>query len=312
MEKPLWVWLVFLGIVFFLLALDLGFFHRKSRAISVKESLAFSGIYILVAIIFGGFIWHFLGDVSGKEYFTGYLVEKSLSIDNIFVISLIFSAFSIPLKYQHRVLFWGILGVIILRAIMIGLGAKIVHEFAWVLYIFAAFLIITGIKILFSKEEKHDILQNKFVKFLQRHLRITNTIHNENFFVRLKDENTGKSHLYWTPLMLALVMIESADLIFAVDSIPAIFLITTDPYIIYTSNIFAILGLRALYFSLAVIVERFHYIKHALGVVLIFIGSKLFIADMLNIEKIPATISLAITITIITSGVLFSLYKTKK
>ena len=309
MGKPLWMWLTFISIVFILLAFDLGVLHRKTREISIKESLWLSVFYISIALIFGGWVWYSLGATSGKEYLTGFIVEKTLAMDNVFIISLIFTYFAIPHKYQHRVLFWGILGVIVLRGIMIGLGATLVAQFSWILYIFALFLIFTGIKMLFLGEKLPSIEDNPLLKFLRRNMRVTNELHDQQFTVQLVDKTTGKKVTYMTPLMVALILIEFVDLIFAVDSVPAIFTITLDPYIVYTSNIFAILGLRALYFALAAIIHRFKYLKPALAWVLIFIGSKTFIADAMGMEKFPAGISLGVTFSILMAGIFLSLYK---
>ncbi len=312
MGKPMWMWSIFIGIVLFLLALDLGVMHRKARTIGVRESLVMSAFYIGIALVFGAWVWHALGPQAGSEYITGFLVEKSLAMDNVFVISLIFTYFAIPTMYQHRVLLWGILGVIVLRAIMIGLGATLVAEAAWVLYVFAAFLIFTGVKMLVMKEADPDMDKNPILKFLRRHLRITPELHGEKFFVTKPDTKTGKPARWVTPLFVALIMVEIADLIFAVDSVPAIFAITSDPYIVYTSNIFAILGLRALYFALAAIIDRFIYLKQALALVLIFIGGKVFAADLFGLDKIPASISLTVTLALIGGGVAYSLWRTRK
>jgi tellurite resistance protein TerC len=304
------MWAAFLGIVLVLLVLDLGIFHRKQKEIGVRESLTTSAIYICIGLLFGLFVWHELGADSGREYYTGFLIEKTLSMDNIFVMSLIFTHLSIPRKYQHRVLFWGILGVIVLRAIMIALGAKLVHDFAWVMYIFAAFLVFTGVKMLFASEQ-HDMGESKLLKWISRHFRVTKELDGQKFFVSKFDENTGKYARYMTPLMVALIMIELTDLLFAVDSVPAIFAITTDPYIVYTSNVFAILGLRALYFALAAVIHRFHYLKYALSAILVFIGSKVFVADLLDLKKFPASVSLSVTVGLLAAGILYSLYKTR-
>lgn len=310
MGKPLWMWLSFMTIVLVLLALDLGLFNRKSEAISIQQSLLMSAFYIVIALVFGAWVWATLGATSGTEYFTGYLIEKTLSIDNIFVISLIFGFFAIPPQYQHRVLFWGILGVIVLRAIMIAIGASLVAQFHWVLYIFAAFLVVTGVKMLFASAKEMDIEANPLLKLLRRTLPITPELHQERFVVSLPDPKTGSAKTWVTPLLIALIMIEFVDLIFAVDSIPAIFAITNDPFIVYTSNIFAILGLRALYFALAAVIDRFRYLKQALALVLIFIGSKVFITDMLGLVKFPATVSLGVTVGLLAFGIIYSLYKT--
>jgi tellurite resistance protein TerC len=245
------------------------------------------------------------------NYLTGFAVEKALAMDNVFVIAMIFAFFSVPRAYQHRVLFWGILGVIVLRAIMIGLGATIVAQFSWVLYIFAAFLIATGVKMIVFADREYDVGSNPVLRFMRRRFNVTDELHGERFFIRLPHPETGKTVRYMTPLFLALLMVEIADVIFAVDSVPAIFAITTDPFIVYTSNIFAILGLRALYFALAAMVHRFHYLKFALAGVLIFIGSKIFIADALGIEKFPPAVSLAVTFGLLAAGVVWSLVKTR-
>lgn len=311
MEKSLFMWGVFIAIVLILLTLDLGVFHKKDREIGFKESLWMSAFYILMALFFGVWVWYIKGLDGFAEYITGFLVEKSLALDNIFLISLIFSSLSIPLKYQHRVLFWGILGVIVLRAIMIGLGVQIITRFEWILYIFAAFMIFTGIKMFFMSSKPVEISQNPLLIWMRKHLNITDKLHDQRFFVyqNVRDSKTKK--MFVTPLFISLVMVEFIDLIFAVDSIPAIFAITQDPYIVYTSNIFAILGLRALYFALASIIDRFYYLKYALAAVLIFIGSKIFIADALNFAKIPPMLSLAITFTILALGVICSFIKEK-
>ncbi len=310
---PAWMWGVFIALVLGLLALDLGVLHKNSKEIGIRESMLMSGFYIAIGLAFGGWIWYQSGQQSAMEYVTGFVVEKSLAMDNIFIIAMIFSYFAIPRQYQHRVLLWGILGVIVLRGIMIAAGAAIVENFHWVLYIFAAFLVFTGLKMLFSADhDENDIGNNKILKFLRSHLPVTNTLHGEKFLVKEVDEKTGKLKTFVTPLFLALVMVEIADLIFAVDSIPAIFAITTDPFIVYTSNIFAILGLRALYFALAALMHRFAYLKYALAAVLVFVGSKIFVADMLGIAKIPPALSLGITVAILVTGVVGSLLATRK
>lgn len=305
------MWLVFVGLVLALLVLDLGVFHRKDHEIEFRESFLLSAFYIGVGLLFGGWIWWNLGEQKALEYYTGFVVEKTLAMDNIFVIAMIFSYFAIPRIYQHRVLFWGILGVIILRGIMIGFGAALIHSYEWILYIFAAFLIFTGVKMLFAGDEHYDVGSNPVLKFMNKHFRITDKLHGNHFFVRQENPQTGKMVLFITPLLVTLVMIEIADVIFAVDSIPAIFAITTDPYIVYTSNIFAILGLRALYFVLSALINRFVYLKYALSVVLVFIGSKVFITDFTGMEKFPPMLSLGITVGILALGMFASLWKTR-
>jgi tellurite resistance protein TerC len=229
----------------------------------------------------------------------------------VFVIAMVFAFFAVPPKYQHRVLFWGILGVIVLRAIMIGLGASIVSQFSWVLYVFAVFLVATGIKMIVFADKEYDVANNPVLRFMKRHFNVTDTHHGQHFFVKQPDPRTAKPVWFMTPLFLALVLVEVADVIFAIDSVPAIFAITTDPFIVYTSNIFAILGLRALYFALAAMVHRFHYLKYALALVLIFIGSKIFLADLMGLDKFPPAVALAITFGILAGGILYSLLKTR-
>ncbi|KQR70011.1 TerC family protein [Rhizobium sp. Leaf341] len=309
--KPVWMWAGFIGIVIALLTFDLGVLHKENKEIEVGESIKLSALYISLGLAFGGWVWWYLGAESGLAYMTGFVVEKTLALDNVFVIALIFSFFAVPRLYQHRVLFWGILGVIVLRAIMIGVGATLVAEFSWLLYVFAAFLVFTGVKMLVMKDAEPDIAKNPLVLWMRRRFNVTETHHGEHFFVRQPNPVTGKMALFVTPLFMSLVLIEVADVIFAVDSVPAIFAITTDPFIVYTSNIFAILGLRALYFALAAMIHRFKYLKPALAVVLIFIGSKVFLADLLGLEKFPAALSLGITFAIIASGVVWSLAKTR-
>jgi tellurite resistance protein TerC len=261
-----------------------------------------------VALAFGGWVWHSLGSESAMDYLTGFFVEKSLAMDNVFVIAMILSYFAIPRRYHHFVLFWGIVGVIVLRAVMIGLGTALVTEFSWVLYVFGIFLIVTGIKMLVIADQEVKLEDNAVLRFLRRHLRVSDRIHGERFVVRLRDPETGRRLLWVTPLFLALVLIEIADLIFAVDSVPAIFAITQDPFIVYTSNIFAILGLRALYFALAAMIHRLHYLKYALALVLVFIGSKIFLVNIVG--KIPAEFSLSVTLGLLVGGILFSWWRT--
>lgn len=311
MGKPLWIWLAFIGLVIALLAFDLGVLNKKDHEIGVAESLKLSAFYITIALFFGGWIWWMMGETAAIQYYTGFFIEKSLSLDNVFVISLIFAYFAVPRELQHRVLFWGILGVIVLRAIMIGLGAALVSEFEWVLYLFGAFLLLTGVKMLVVKDGPPDIQNNPMLKFLRRKMAVTDQFHGHHFFVKQpKSGDSGPAVWHATPLFLALMMVEAADLIFAVDSVPAIFAITTDPYIVYTSNIFAILGLRALYFALAAMVHRFHYLKYALALVLVFIGGKIFWNQFYG--KLDPTISLGVTMALLTAGVLVSLIKTRK
>ena len=308
--KPLWMWLGFIGVVVVLLVLDLGVLHRKQREIGAGESILMSAFYIALGLAFGGWVWWFMGPTAGMNYVTGFVIEKSLAMDNVFVIAMIFTYFAVPREYQHRVLFWGILGVIVLRAIMIGLGATIVAQFGWVLYIFAAFLILTGIKMWVFADREYDVGSSPVLRWVRRRFNVTDGFHGNRFWVRLPTGDAGRTRLFMTPLFLALVMVEVVDVVFAVDSVPAIFAITTDPFIVYTSNIFAVLGLRALYFALAAMVHRFHYLNYALSVLLVFIGSKIFVADALGIAKIPPAVSLSVTFAILAAGVAYSLWKT--
>lgn len=313
--KPAWMWLGFVAIVGGLLWLDLGILNKKDHVIGPKESFLQAGFYIAVGLLFGGYVLWEHGRQSALEYYTGYLVELTLAMDNVFVISLILAYFAVPREFQHRVLFWGIIGVIALRALMIGLGAALVSNFGWVLYVFGAFLLLTGVKMLkdalSGKETKKDLSDNLALRWLRGHLRLTEQFHGNRFFVRMTHPRTGRLALFATPLFLALALVEIADLVFAIDSVPAIFAITQDPYIVYTSNIFAIIGLRALYFALENAVHRFKYLKHALSAVLIFIGLKIFLGDWVFGGKFPALWSLGITFSILAAGVLWSLWKTR-
>lgn len=294
MQEGFISWGIFGAIIVSLLILDLGVFNKKDRVISLRDSLLMSIFYILIACCFGIYVFYELGMQSGKEYFTGFILEKAMSLDNIFVISIIFTFFKIPPQFQHRVLFWGILGVIILRAIMIGVGASLVANFEWVLFIFAAILIYTGIKTFYISKEKPIDVKDMFIyKFLSKRMNITHELSGNRFFI------TKNRILYATPLFMALVTIEAMDLIFAIDSIPAIFAITQNTYIVYTSNIFAILGLRALFFLLADIVRRFRYIKYSLAIILILIGLKIFVAHFMHI---PTYIPLVLTIGLLLIG----------
>ena len=305
---PAWMWLTFIAIVITLLALDLGLLHKESREIGIRESFMLSAFYMSLGLAFGGWIWFQSGQQAGLEYLTGFVVEKSLAMDNIFVIAMIFGYFSIPRQYQHRVLLWGILGVIVLRGVMIAAGASIVENYHWVLYFFAAFLVFTGVKMLLTADHDYDVAANPVLKYLRQHLPVTETLREEHFFVREADKS-GKLRTFVTPLFLALVMVELADVIFAVDSIPAIFAITTDPFIVFTSNIFAILGLRALYFLMADVADRFHLLKYGLAMVLTFIGAKMLIAPWYHV---PVQASLAIVAVLIGASVAASLIATRK
>jgi tellurite resistance protein TerC len=300
-------WIIFLTLVLTLIILDLGFFNKKDREMNTKESVIYSLFYFAIGLIFGLYVWQQHGSSGAAEYYTGFLIEKTLALDNIFIISMIFSYFAIPKKYQHRVLFWGILGVIVLRGIMIYLGAQIIENFGWVMYIFGALLILTGVKMLIYGGGEFNIEKSNFIKNIGKVIPITKEIHGNKFYIF---ENVdGVKKFVFTPLFVALIVIEFVDLIFAVDSVPAIFSITNNIYIVYTSNIFAILGLRALYFAILIVISKFKYVKVSLSVVLVFIGSKIFIKDMMGLEKFPPELSLSITIGIISAGVIYSLIK---
>jgi len=311
MGTPVWFWLLFLAIVILLLVIDLGVLNRDHHEIGVANSLWLSAGYMSVALCFGVWLWWESGSVRAMEYFTGYLVEQSLSMDNLFVMAVIFSYFGIPRAYQHEVLFWGIIGVIVFRAIMIGLGAALIHEFEWILYLFGAFLLFTGVRMLTaSADDKPDLENNRALPWLKRHLPVTHELHGHRFFVRESAGPGQGTKLYATPLFLALIVIEVADLVFAVDSVPAVFAITQDTFVVYTSDVFAVLGLRSLYFALAALLHRFIYLKVALAIVLVFIGGKIFLVNLVG--KIPPAVSLSVTLGVLGGGIRLSLLKTRQ
>jgi tellurite resistance protein TerC len=306
---PAYFWLAFIAIVIGLLVLDLGILHRGQREIGARESFVLYAGYMAIAFAFGGWVWWARGAQPGLEFFTGYLIEQSLAMDNIFVIATVFAFLGIPRIYQHRVLFWGILGVIVFRAILIGLGAALVVSFSAILYLFGAFLVFTGLKMFKTSHEKPSLEDNWLLKFIRRHFRVTDTLHGERFAVKLVDPKTGRPATFITPLLVALIIVEFVDLIFAVDSVPAIFAVTQDPFIVYTSNIFAILGLRALYFALAAAIHRFKYLQYALATILVLVGIKVFLVPLG--VKIDTALSLAATIGILAGGIGWSLWKTR-
>ncbi len=306
---PLYFWIAFISIVIGLLVFDLGVLHRHEHEIEAKESLLLYGFYVTTALLFGVWVWFQRGAQAGLEFYTGYLIEQSLAMDNMFVIATIFGFLGIPRLYQHRVLFWGILGVILFRAVLIGVGAALVHQFDWILFIFGAFLVFTGIKMFSHQDEEPDLEKNKIFQFLRSRFRITDNLRGRKFMVREPDNKTGKLVLWLTPLGVALIMVEIVDLIFAVDSVPAVFAVTQDTFIVYTSNIFAILGLRALYFALAAAMNRFRYLQISLAIILVLIGIKIFLVP-LDI-KIDTMLSLGVTIGILAAGVFYSLWKTR-
>ncbi len=300
-DAEIFTWSAFGTIIIILLILDLGFFNKKDEAMGFTKTLWLSGFYISIGLLFGIFILYEFGTIAASEYYTGFLLEKAMSLDNIFVISIIFTFFQIPPKYQHRVLFWGILGVIILRGVMIYAGVIIIEKFSWILFIFAGLLIFTGIKTLYLIKRKSFEVKNLLIyRFLEKYVNLYPKLAGHDFTIRIK----GK--LYFTPLFVSLVTIEFMDLIFAFDSIPAIFAITQNSFIIYTSNIFAILGLRALFFCLSNIVERFEYVKYTLAIILILIGIKIFIGHFIDIPKMMILI---LTITLILASIILSILK---
>ncbi|MFP5409517.1 MAG: TerC family protein [Gammaproteobacteria bacterium] len=307
-----WMWGAFIAFVLVMLALDLFVFGgRKAHKVSIREAATWSAVWVSLALLFNaGLWWHLKGTVGPEladqkalEFLTGYLIEKSLSVDNVFVFLLIFTSFHVAPEFQRRVLIYGVLGAIVLRAIMILAGAWAVREFSWVLYIFGAFLVVTGIRMLVMAEKEPDLEKNPVLRLARRHLRISEDYHGEKFTV-VKD-----GVRYFTPLFLVLILIEVSDVVFAVDSIPAIFAITTDPFIVFTSNIFAILGLRALYFLLADVADRFHLLKYGLAMVLTFIGTKMLIAPWVHL---PVVVSLVVITVLIGGSVVASLIATRK
>ncbi|NHZ97919.1 TerC family protein [Massilia sp. CCM 8734] len=306
------MWAGFVGFVLVMLALDLFVFGgNKAHKVSVKEAGAWSLVWVSLALLFNGGLWWYLkgtvgaeiADQKALEFFSGYLIEKALSVDNVFVFLLIFTAFQVPQQYQRRVLIYGVLGAIVMRAVMISAGAWVVSEFSWVLYLFGAFLLFTGLRMLVAVDEEPDVANNPILRFARRHLRVAEDEHGERFFI-------SKDGLrYVTPLFLVLLLIEVTDLVFAVDSIPAIFAITTDPFIVFTSNMFAILGLRALYFLLVDVADRFHLLKYGLAMVLTFIGAKMLIMPWYHV---PVQASLAVVAVLIAASCVASLFITRK
>lgn len=302
----IWLWVGFNLFVLALLALDLGVLHRGEKQITVRHALWLSLGYIVLALIFAGGMFVFAGETEGYQFLTGYLIEKSLSVDNIFVFVLIFTHFAVPPQYQYRVLFWGILGALVMRATLILVGAAVIDAFHWVIYLFGAFLIVTGIKMLVTVGQEPDVENNRIVRFMRRRFKVTQEFSGSRFFVKVDGVR------YMTPLFLVLILIELTDVVFALDSIPAIFAITTDPFIVYTSNVFAILGLRALYFALAGIIHRFHYLKYGLSLVLVVVGVKMVLNAWFGTKVIPTEIALLITAVLIGGSIAFSMWKTRQ
>ncbi len=277
------LWILFNLFVLAILALDLGVFHRKSHEVSVREALTWTCVWITLAMLFNLFIYYYFDQAKALEFFTGYVIEKSLSVDNIFVIILIFSYFKVPPAYQHKVLFWGILGALVMRIVFILTGVELIHRFHWLIYIFGGFLIFTGIRMLTSGDIKIEPEKNPVVRLARKVFPVTTSFEGDRFFTKKEGKNWA------TPLFLVVILIETTDLIFAVDSIPAILAISDDPFIVYTSNVFAILGLRSLYFALAGIEQYFRYLKYGLSAILVFVGTKMCMSDFF---KIPTEVSL--------------------
>lgn len=303
MNESAVLWSAFNLFVLTMLALDLGVFHRKSHTVGVKEALIWTGVWITLAMLFNLFIYYYFDKDKAIEFFTGYLIEKSLSIDNIFVIIMIFSYFNVPTSYQHKVLFWGILGALVMRVIFILTGIELIHKFHWLIYIFGGFLVITGIKMLTSGDTKLEPEKNPLAKLARKIFPFTESFEGDKFFVR------RDSKLWATPLFMVVILIEATDLIFAVDSIPAILAISDDSFIVYTSNVFAILGLRSLYFALAGVEKYFQYLKYGLSTILIFVGIKMSITD---IYKIPVDLSLIVIVFVLAIAMLASVIFKKK
>jgi tellurite resistance protein TerC len=304
MSDTIWMWIGFNLFVLAMLALDLGVFHRKARVVAFKESVAWTVVWVALALAFNAGIWYFAGAQKALEFFTGYVIEKSLSVDNVFVFAMLFSYFAVPPLYQHKVLFWGILGALAMRAVMIALGAALIAEFSWIIYVFGAFLVLTGIKMAVKREEAIHPERNPVVRAFKRLMPVTSDYREDRFFV----VENGLRHA--TPLFVVLLLVEVTDLIFAVDSIPAIFAVTTDPFIVYTSNIFAILGLRSIYFALAGVMDKFHYLKIGLGVVLAFVGVKMLLVH--SPYKLDTLLSLGVVVGILAVSVVASLLRPKK
>jgi tellurite resistance protein TerC len=298
MDTPIIFWILFNAFVLLMLALDLGVFHRKTHEVSLKEALTWTSVWVILALVFNAIIFYWRGQQQALEFFTGYLVEKALSIDNIFVFIMIFTYFQVPSKYQHKVLFWGILGALIMRVIFIFAGVALIEKFHFTIYIFGALLIYTGYKMFYHNNAKIEPDKNPVIRFFKKFMPVTPDLHGDKFFVK----HSGKQ--FATPLFLVLILIETTDLIFAVDSIPAILAITQDQFIVYTSNVFAILGLRSLYFALAGVVHRFWLLSYGLAVVLVFVGIKMLLID---VYKIPIEWSLVFIATIITGSIVLSL-----
>jgi tellurite resistance protein TerC len=302
-DVSLLAWILFHLFVFLMLAIDLGIFHKKAHDVTFKEALTWSLVWFSLAMVFNIMIFYWKGPQLAVEFFTGYLIEKSLSVDNIFIFLLIFNSFKIPSIYQHRILFWGILGALVMRAVFIAVGITLIAKFHWILYLFGFFLIFTGLKMLFHKSEDYNPQDNPILKLAKRFFPFVDTIHGDRFLVSID----GKT--YATPLLLVLILIETSDLLFAVDSIPAILAISRDSFIVYTSNIFAIMGLRSLYFAVGGLVNKFYYLHFALAFILTFIGIKMLVVDLV---KIPTFVSLGVIVGCLLIAILASIRRERK
>ncbi len=302
MDVSIWAWIGLLVVVFVMLAIDL-FMHKSAHVIAVKEAAIWTGIWVAVSVIVGIIIWIYYGSEFGLQFFTGYVIEKSLSVDNVFVWALIFSFFAVPRQYQHRVLFYGVLGALVFRAIFIAAGAAMIASASWVLYIFGAFLVFTGIKMLMQRDEHFDVSQSKTLRVFRKFVKSTDEYDGQKFFTR------RNGVLLATPLLAVLVVVEVTDIIFAVDSIPAIFAVTQEPFLVFASNALAILGLRAMYFLLADLIHRFIYLKLGLSLVLIWVGIKMIVGHAFF--DIPTVLSLGVVIALIAGSVIASLIATK-
>jgi tellurite resistance protein TerC len=303
MVFPVWAWVAFGAFILLMLALDLFVLHRDAKEISFREAALFSAFWVALALLFGILVWIWAGPTTAGEYYAGYIIEKALSVDNVFVFALIFSYFAVPVRYQYRVLFWGVVGALVLRAIFILLGAELLERYDWMVYVFGAFLIYTGVRMAFHSNEEVHPERNPVLKLLRRLLPMTSGYRGQRFLVR------EKGVLMATPLLAVLIAVETTDVIFAVDSIPAIFAITTDTFVVWTSNAFAILGLRALYFMLAGLIKRFVYLSVGLSIILVFVGVKFMVSDLVG--KVPIWVSLPFIAIVITISIAASLWKTQ-
>jgi len=303
MSVDLWIWAVFLGVIAFFLLLDLFVFHREAHVVSMREAATWSAIWVAMGLAFGGLIWLWFGPTAAGEYLAGYLIEKSLSVDNVFVFALIFSYFAVPAAYQHRVLFWGVVGAILMRAAFIAAGAALLEAFHWIIYVFGALLVVTGVRMATRRHEEVHPERNPILRLVRRLIPMLPEYRGQKFFIR------EGGRLWATPLLAVLIAVETTDVIFAIDSIPAIFAVTREPFLVFTSNAFAILGLRALYFLLAGMMHRFVYLKYGLAGILVFVGAKMLLSD---IYKVPIWISLAVIALLVGVSVVASLRATRK